>query len=240
MEVKALVLTLPHLDKFFVLKTKMASSRKPIEWESSYRAHVFAMQDMVKKIAKGKFPYPLTREQEEALFVDHMTPNEAEESVTCVWVDADTTRKSAKILDREHDNVTIGGLAGYEVPGGMARYTLVVNGVGATLTGDMVEELGNKFRAEQWRAFTKEGVEIPLNEYTPDCQILTSSGDEVDFDDINFRRDIKFYNQAKRFGPKGLTEGKEFRFLTIPYEARVSIVSSRGREVLREIPRQWT
>ena len=239
MEIKALALTLPNPDKFYVLKSQRANNAKPLLWNESYRDKLFSMQKMVTDIARGVEEFPLSSEQREAMLNTELSPRKAEESIKCVWLDAVTTRKAPMFLDGIEDNVTTGGLAGYDVPLGMKRYILINNGVGATLTGVVVKELEKRYR-QTWLCYDGEGKEVPVEAYCPGFKLVDQAGVEVNFDSPAIRSNNLFINQMLRFGNSALTDEKTLRLVTIPFEPRVSIVTSKGREVLREKPRQWS
>lgn len=238
MEIKALALTLPNPDKLYVMKSQKANNPRSIVWNENYREQVFSMQRLVVSVARDTYEGKLSDEQKEALINPYMTPRQAEESVKCVWVDAVTSRRAPPFLDMVEDSVTTGGLAGYDVPGGMKRFVLINNGVGATLTRDVVVELARRSKQSWWCLDEKE-EQVPILNYQPGFKVYNEEG-EVDFDSVEMRSSNLFINQMIRFGNKALTEEKTIRLITIPYEPRVSIVSSKGREVLREKPRQWS
>lgn len=241
MEVKAIALKLPNPEKFLIIKMKLASNEEPIKWRSSYRDQFFAIQEMVGNLHSNRGTQEITSDQREALINEAFTSKEAEESIECVWVDADTTRKSPVFLDRYEDSVSIGGYVGYNVQGGMERFALVVNGTGAVLTRDMLLDVAKSLKAK-WTAINDKGKEVPLSRYEPGDTVIDPENDNklVNFDNPEMRSMPYFYKQAQRYKGKGLAGNREFRFLTIPYGYRVSIVATRSREVLREIPKQWS
>lgn len=239
MEIKALVLTLPNPERFYLLKSQRAINPNPITWEKQYRDDLFAMQKMVYDIARGASDLNLNEEQREALINPHLTPRQAEESVQCIWIDADPKRRTPMFLDESVDNVTKGGTAGYNVPTGMVRYALINNGVDAVLTKDAVKEL-ERVKRGNWTCVSDQGKELPLSRYEPGFKVIDQNGEVVDFDSLEMRRDPTFIYQLMRLKERGLHEGRTLRVVTIPYEPRVSIVNSKGKEVLREKPRQWS
>lgn len=239
MEIKALALTLPNPDKFLVLTHKRSNTASPLVWEETYRDQLFEMQRFVREVAKGRHLDSLNEEQKEALLVPGMNPKDAEESIRCVWVDAERYGKKLKFLDKERDNVSIGGLAGYDVEKGFIRYLLVNNGSKFTPTKELMVELDSRFSKGKWLAVSPAGKEVPISRFEPGYRVVDTEGNDVDFDDLSWRKSHMFIGQVTRFGSKALTDEKIVRLVTIPTEARVSIVVSRGKEVLREIPRQW-
>lgn len=240
MEIKAIALTLPNPDKFLVLSLKRSSTPGKLEWDPAFREQVFDMQKFVREVARGQHHDEISSRQLEALYVPGLSPKEAEQMVTCVWLDADRYGKNVKFLDRHKDSVTIGGMAGYDVEGGMTRYVLVNNGFGFTPTREFIVafEKGSLFK--NLTARSPEGKEVPLSRYEPGYEILDAEGKKIDFDTVEWRRNYALVGRTIFFPGKVLSEDKVCRYVTIPYEAKVGIVISRGKEVLREIPRQWS
>ena len=240
MEIKALALTLPNPDKFLVLTHKRSNTASPLEWKETYRDQLFELQRFVRELAKGRHLETLNDEQREALVVPGMSPKEAEESIRCVWVDAERYSKKLKFLDKRGDNVSVGGLAGYDVKGGFVRYLLVNNGVGFVPTKELMILLDSYLSKGKWLAVTPAGKEVPISRYEPGYKIVDTAGKDVDFDALEWRKSHMLIGHTGRVKGEALTEGRTIRLVTVPYEARVSIVASRGKEVLREIPRQWS
>lgn len=241
MEIKAIALTLPNPEKYLILKMKLANNQEPMKWDTNFRDQFFAIQELVSKLHSGRGMEELNADQKEALINEDMTSEEAEESVTCVWVDADSSRKSPVFLDKEDDSVSVGGMVGYGVRGGMERFALVVNGTGAVLTRDMLVDVAKMYKAK-WTAINTKGKEVPLSRYEPGDTVIDPENENkpVNFNTPEIRSSRYFYMQARRYKEKGLAGDRRFRFVTIPHGHRVSIVSARGREVLREIPKQWS
>lgn len=240
MELKAIALTLPNPEKFLVLHLKRANTPGPLEWSASFRDQLFEMQRFVREVARGQHHDELNDQQREALYVSGLNPKEAEQMVKCVWLDADRYGKNVKFLDRVKDSVTIGGMAGYDVEGGMTRYILVNNGVGFTPTREFLTAFERGSIMKNLTARSPNGKEVPLSRYEPGYDVLDMNGDKVDFDNIEWRRNHALVSRSMIFPGKVLSDDKVCRCVTIPYEAKVGIVSSRGKEVLREIPRQWS
>lgn len=239
MEIKALVLTLPNPERFYLLKSQRAINPNPIVWEKQYRESLFSMQKMVYDIARGASDLELNEEQKEALINPDLTPRQAEESVQCIWVDADPNRRTPLFLDEVVDNVTKGGTAGYNVPTGMVRYALINNGVDAVLTRDAVKEL-ERVKRGNWTCVNEQGKELPLSRYEPGFKVIDQTGELIDFNSLEMRKDPTFIYQLSRLKDKALEGGRTLRIVTVPYEPRLSIVTSKGKEVLREKPRQWS
>lgn len=241
MEIKAIALTLPNPDKFLVLHLKRANTPGPLEWSESYRDQLFEMQRFVREVARGQHHDELNDQQREALYVPGLNPKEAEHMVKCVWLDADRYGKNVKFLDRVKDSVTIGGMAGYDTEGGMTRYLLVNKGVGFTPTREFLATLERSYAPlKNATAKSLNGKEVPLSRYEPGFEILDSQGIQIDFDNIEWRRNGILVSRALSFAGEVLSDGKVCRVVTVPYEVKAGIVSSRGKEVLREIPRQWS
>lgn len=239
MEIKAIALTLPNPEKFLVLTLKRANTPGPLEWEVGFRDQLFQLQRYVKDIAKGLHHGDLNDQQREVLHVPGMSPKDAEHSVKCVWLDADRYGKNVKFLDRVKDSVTVGGMAGYDVPGGMTRYLLVNNGVGFTPTREFITMFEKNYILKNLSAKSPEGKEVPLSRYEPGYEILDMQGNKLDFDSLHWRSNHALIGRSMIFPGQVLSDDKVCRYVTIPYEAKVSIVASRGKEVLREIPKQW-
>jgi hypothetical protein len=238
MEIKAIALTLPNPQKLLVLTHKRASTNSPLVWDPGYRDQLFEMQRFVREVAKGKHWGELTEEQKEALYVPGMTPKQADQAIECVSVDAERYSKKIKFLDRRGDSVVEVAKVGYDVEGGMRRYVLVNNGAGFTPSKGLLEEIDRVIRG-QWSAVSPQGKQVPLSRFEPRFSVVDLKGVPVDFDALEFRCRHQVIGQIKRFKGKALTEDKEVRLVTVPFEVKASIVVSRGKEVLREIPRQW-
>lgn len=241
MEIKAIALTLPNPEKFLVLTLKRSNTPGPLEWDVAYREQLFEMQRFVREVARGLHHDELNDEQREALYVEGLDAKEAEHRIKCVWLDADRYGKNVKFLDKVKDSVTVGGMAGYDVEGGMIRYLLVNKGTGFVPTREFLEVLErSEPQVKHATAKTPGGKEVPLSRYEPGYTVLDRVGNRIDFDDLQWRRNHILIGRSMVFKGQVLADGKVCRYVTLPYEVKVSIVASRGKEVLREVPRQWS